>query len=95
MNWRNALKFWKSLRDEAKWWTLVTSLIFVVTDILIEGVYISYPGYIRDNTPPIVRYIWALSGLLALLLAILSFPRWYSFVAIASWLFVLLIIMGR
>jgi len=86
----------KKYRSYAKWPTLLVSAVLVLTSYVIETTFVDYSHLIVDDrTPDVLGKLFACSFLLTSLLAIFTFLRWYSFVALAALVWVCLVGMGR
>jgi hypothetical protein len=83
------LKQLKTLRTKAKWWTLGYALA-AITSLFVNAAYTDFSyGRVNDNSPRWLHRIMAISIIMSLLLGLFTFPRWYSFIALAAvvWIF--------
>jgi len=72
-------------RDKAKWLVVPLSIILPLSYFYSIDRYVRIQSYyIVDTTPPMVHGIVVGCFYLTLLLGLLTIPRWYSWVAIAS-----------
>jgi hypothetical protein len=84
------------LRKKAKWWTVGSSIITVVVCYIVETSFVDFSsGSVKEKAPFLLSLLYRLSLLSTFLLGLFTFPRWYSLVAFASVILVLMIIVGR
>lgn len=70
----------KSARDEAQWWVIGSSALFLFVHLIAWSVY---PP---TSVPRLVASLWLLSGSVTLFLSLFTIPRWQSFV---GWIVIL------
>jgi hypothetical protein len=82
----------KAFRDQAQWVALLCGLT------IFAGQWLSHVHYVRfenssyvDHTPPVVNLLGVAITLLTLLLGLITLPRWQSFIALLSFLWVMFI----
>jgi len=85
----------RAFRDKAIWPTLLSSVAFVITNFVVETHYISWHTSPKNVAPLWINVLLYVTGWSAFLLGLLTFPRWYSFVAFLSLIWVVWVIVGR
>jgi len=84
-----ALKF-REARTNAKWPTIITSVLFFILSFLYEVFLVDHSPRNYGAEPYVVLAIsLRLLLLVTFLLGVFTFPRWYSFLAFAAvlWMF--------
>lgn len=77
---------WKRIRDILSWLALANGLVFVSAVFIGEALYPQWQG---ARLPMRFSWVCRVTGPLTLLLAVLTLPRWQSFVA---WLCLLAVV---
>lgn len=95
MSFREFIKLVQDARTYVRWLTLSSAVVAVVSDYIVEMHYVSYTYYVQDNSPLALRRLLGLSLLMSFALGLFTFPRWYSFIALISVVWIVLCISGR
>jgi hypothetical protein len=83
-------------RTKVRWWTVGNALMAVVVCYVVETGFVDYShGYVNEQSPLFLWLLYRLSFLASLLLGIFTFPRWYSFLSLAAFVSVFLVVGGR
>jgi hypothetical protein len=79
----------KEFRDKAEWIALAGAVIIFAGQWSTSVYYVDRELWV-DRTPAVLSLLGFCATLLTLVLGLLTFPRWQSFVAIAACLWVTL-----
>jgi hypothetical protein len=80
----------REFRDKAQWAALSGGVVIVAGQWLLHDIYLDRAAWI-DRTPPALNLLGFITSFLTVVLAILTIPRWQSFVAGAAVLWVIFI----
>jgi hypothetical protein len=82
----------REFRDKAAWVALTSAILVVVGQWWTHTHYVDRTVWV-DRTPPVLDFLGLCLSLLTLILGLLTFPRWQSFLALAGLAWVIFIFM--
>jgi len=96
MSESSLIQKFQSARAKMKWWIIGSSLVAIITHFIIELTFVDYSyGTLKDKTPLAINLILRVSFLMSFVLGVFTLPKWYSFLALATVIFLVLSIGGR